>query len=226
MSDAPLEPVDIWQTIAGFRQQGAERSAAVPFHFLVALAKRAATQQGRAKQLLEHKLANAVAACAAKLERVQRPASGMAPSLAGTTALEALADLTRACGQHGVQGTVTNASTAPMHTAPARVELKAAQQHRATWSRLSAEKQLSQALEQPPVNPGPINSHMLVLRSVALMRDASPDYLSRFISYVDTLLALENSDAVRLAPTATAAGGRAKPKPLRATAAKPAPKKK
>jgi hypothetical protein len=32
---------------------------------------------------------------------------------------------------------------------------------------------------------------MLVLRSLGLMRDISPDYLNRFMGYVDTLLVLE-----------------------------------
>jgi hypothetical protein len=34
---------------------------------------------------------------------------------------------------------------------------------------------------------------MLVLRSLGLMRDLSPDYLNRFMGYVDTLLFLEDS---------------------------------
>jgi hypothetical protein len=34
---------------------------------------------------------------------------------------------------------------------------------------------------------------MLVLRSLGLMRDLSPDYLNRFMGYVDTLLILEDS---------------------------------
>ncbi len=33
---------------------------------------------------------------------------------------------------------------------------------------------------------------MLVLRSLGLMRDLSPDYLNRFVGYVDTLLILED----------------------------------
>jgi hypothetical protein len=72
-------------------------------------------------------------------------------------------------------------------------ELKSVRLFRSTWSRLSADKQLNAALDQAPKNAGPINSHMLVLRSLALMREISPDYLSRFISYVDTLVHLEQS---------------------------------
>ena len=53
---------------------------------------------------------------------------------------------------------------------------------------------MNQALEQAPKNAGPINSHALLLRSLALMREISPDYLNRFMSYADTLLCLEQCD--------------------------------
>jgi hypothetical protein len=73
-------------------------------------------------------------------------------------------------------------------------ELKALRKFRNTWSKLSVDKQVTQAIEQAPENAGPINSHMLVLRSLALMRDISPDYLSRFMSYAETLLWLDQAD--------------------------------
>lgn len=75
-----------------------------------------------------------------------------------------------------------------------RPELKTIRNFKNTLSRLSVHKQVAQALEQAPKNAGPINSHMLVLRSLALMRDISPDYLSRFISYADTLLCLDQCE--------------------------------
>jgi hypothetical protein len=40
---------------------------------------------------------------------------------------------------------------------------------------------------------------MLVLRSLALMRDISPDYLSRFISYADALLCLDQGEKEKIA---------------------------
>jgi hypothetical protein len=80
-------------------------------------------------------------------------------------------------------------------------ELKSVRYFRNTWSRLSAEKQVTQALGQAPKNAGPINSHVVALRSLALMRDTSPDYLNRFMSYVDTLLCLDLGDKATL-PTA------------------------
>jgi hypothetical protein len=71
------------------------------------------------------------------------------------------------------------------------LELKTVRESRATWARLSVDKQLALAMKQAPQNAGPINSHMLVLRSLAMMQAISPDYLSRMVSYVDTLLALD-----------------------------------
>ncbi len=62
---------------------------------------------------------------------------------------------------------------------------------RATWARMSVDRQVSQAMKQAPINAGPINSHMLVLRSLAMMQSISPDYLSRMVSYADTLLSLD-----------------------------------
>jgi hypothetical protein len=70
-------------------------------------------------------------------------------------------------------------------------ELKTVRESRATWARMSVDRQLSQAKKQGPENAGPINSHMLVLRSLAMMQEISPDYLSRIVSYVDTLLSLD-----------------------------------
>lgn len=74
-------------------------------------------------------------------------------------------------------------------------ELKALRYFRDTWSTLSAERQLAQALAQGPENAGPLNAHRLVLRALQLMRDVSPDYLRRFMSYADTLLWLERTDS-------------------------------
>jgi hypothetical protein len=98
------------------------------------------------------------------------------------------------------QHTPTNADTRPQANAGARFELKAIRHFRSTWAKLSVDKQVAQALGQAPKNAGPINSHMLVLRSLALMREVSPDYLNRFMSYADTLLSLEQCEKEPPAP--------------------------
>jgi hypothetical protein len=66
-------------------------------------------------------------------------------------------------------------------------------QFRQQLGKISVQKQVTQAIAQAPQNAGPINSHMLVLRSLGLIRDLSPDYLNRFMGYVDTLLFLEDA---------------------------------
>lgn len=80
-------------------------------------------------------------------------------------------------------------------TAPPGRELRSAQRFRDTWSRICAEDEVTQAVEQGPENAGPLNSHRLVLRTLALMRDLSPDYLRRFLSHADTLLWLEQAQS-------------------------------
>ncbi|MBC7729655.1 MAG: DUF2894 domain-containing protein [Microbacteriaceae bacterium] len=72
-------------------------------------------------------------------------------------------------------------------------ELKAVRYFRSTWSRLSVDQQLTRSLARVPENAGPLNSQRLVLRSLQLMREVSPAYLSRFMSYVDTLLWLDQA---------------------------------
>jgi hypothetical protein len=88
----------------------------------------------------------------------------------------------------------TDTGEAPSGTVSPARELKSLRYFRSTWSRLSAEQQLAQALAQAPENAGPLNSHLLVLRALQLMQDVSPDYLQRFMSYADTLLWLEQVD--------------------------------
>jgi DUF2894 family protein len=96
--------------------------------------------------------------------------------------------------QHSPENAVVQAEKHPEENNEARFELKTIRRFRNTWSKLSADTQVAQVLAQPPKNAGPLNSHMLVLRSLASMRDISPDYLNRFMSYADTLLRLDQCE--------------------------------
>ena len=89
--------------------------------------------------------------------------------------------------------------------AGAPTELKALRYFRSTWSRLSVDQQLARSIARQPANAGPLNSHLLVLRSLKLMREVSPDYLRRFVSYVDTLFWLDQA-TVDGAPVPAASG--------------------
>jgi hypothetical protein len=75
--------------------------------------------------------------------------------------------------------------------APAGHELKSAQAFRESWSRIATEEQVTNAVQRGPENAGPLNSHMLVLRTLGLMKSLSPDYLRRFVAHADSLLWLD-----------------------------------
>jgi hypothetical protein len=72
-------------------------------------------------------------------------------------------------------------------------DLKAVTYFRSTWSRLSADRRVTQSLAKVPDNAGPLNSHHLVHRALLLMRELSPEYLNRFMSYVDALLWIDQA---------------------------------
>lgn len=79
-------------------------------------------------------------------------------------------------------------------------DLKTLRQFRSTWTSLSVDRQLSRSKEQVPDNPGPLNSHLLVLRSLKLMQQVSPAYLRRFMSHVEALLWLDQASFGGLPP--------------------------
>jgi DUF2894 family protein len=74
-------------------------------------------------------------------------------------------------------------------------ELRAVRSFRETSARASTQKRVSRAIADHPVDSGPLNSQRLTVESLAIMRQLSPSYLNRFVSYVDTLLWLDQSAA-------------------------------
>ncbi len=195
------EPLDCAAALAWLRQSGAERFDPVQLHYLEALSLRARAQPGSVQRILDGKLAQALADFAARMAQTHSGAS--AQTVPQAAPRETLGELVRSLAQHAAQ----EGDASPADAVGARTELKSVRHFRNTWSKLSAHKQLSKALDLAPKNAGPINSHMLVLRSLALMRDIAPDYLNRFISYADTLLCLEHSDKAKTAPAKPGAEG-------------------
>jgi hypothetical protein len=92
---------------------------------------------------------------------------------------------------------VLGASVRPREAAPDRAaapDTRTVQFFKRTWSRLSADQRLAQSRATLPDNAGPLNSHHLVHRSLTLMRELSPEYLERFVGYVDALQWLEQAN--------------------------------
>ena len=183
--------------VEALRQQGAPQLDPLGFRYIEILEQRASAHQGRVRQVLDAKLATAVSALRQRMHLAQSPGlNPVAPAQAAQP--ETLGDLVRLLAEHS-QDKPDSRSAVPSTTPHA--ELKSVKYFRNTWSKLSAERQVTQAIGQAPKNAGPINSHVVALRSLALMRDTAPDYLNRFMSYVDTLMSLDQSDR----PAVTAA---------------------
>ena len=194
------------QQLDALRAAGAAEQQPVRWHYVQALARRAEAQPDAVRQRLHARLHRLLHELEQTLQQTPvQPAPPSAPTVDAQHA-SPLAELTRYLQQHSQAAhdtahpsSIATAAPAPsaqaQPTPAARSELKSVQNDRRTWSRLSAERQLNRALDQAPSNAGPINSHMVVLRSLSLMRDIAPDYLNRFVSYVDTLLWLEQAEA-------------------------------
>jgi hypothetical protein len=174
---------------------------------IVALERRAAQHQGALRRALEDKLQRLRAAQASHLKAHQAgssPAAGPHDALlsAPGTAQHAtpLADLLAHLANMAqpTAGAPMPSAAAPRlasaHSAhsAAAPELKAIRDYRSTWSHLSAERRLHQALARVPDNAGPLNTQRLLHQALRLMHDTSPAYLLHFMAHAESLLALDS----------------------------------
>lgn len=177
--------------IAALRAQGAQQVDPVRFRYLEALARRAAAHGGEVRQLLDEKLAQALMVYGVQVEQALGDA-GQTPR-ATQPRPGPLAELVRHLERP--RSGMTDGAAIPAEASPAGppAELKALQDFRSTWARLSVDRQLARSLAEVPRNPGPLNSHHLALRALQLMQTLSPAYLQRFLSQVEALLWLEQA---------------------------------
>lgn len=195
--------------IAALHERGAAHFDPVGFHFIEALSRRAARYQGEVRNVLDDRLAEALQNFSERFERAQGEAEssndplpqdgqGSQSPLAALAAYIAQASATDAGA--AIEPDDELAGKAPTDSpAIAAEELKSIRYFRDTWSRLSVDQQLAQAVAQAPENAGPLNSHLLMLRALQRMRDISPEYLNRFLAYADALLWLEQAECGRAA---------------------------
>ncbi len=179
---------ELLELLDALRSAGALRLDPVQWHYLQTLAQRWEQAHGAVRDALELKLRVALADYDAKFQQSQiqsaLPAS-ITPS--PSAALAAFIELNRYI-RNKTQATTAEDASGEGRSAS---EMKSVHQFKQAWSKISTEEKVTQALTQGPENAGPLNSHRLVLRSLALMRDLSPNYLQRFMSHMDTLLWLD-----------------------------------
>lgn len=187
--------------LAALRERGADRRDPVRFRLAQGLARRAAAHAGAARRAIDEKLA----ALLARFDAGDDVPRDDAAPLRERGALAALVD--HAARQKGVAATPVAASRGTPAQAQAHASVTPVAAHagaaadagtvhffKRTWSRLSADQRLAQSRASLPENAGPLNSQHLVHRSLVLMRELSPEYLERFVGYIDALQWLEQSN--------------------------------
>lgn len=230
----PSSPAPVPASLARLAAQADARQA-VRQARLAALARLAEAQPAAIRSVLDERLRVLGEELQAKLAATAPRPSTQAPTAPGPLAelLAYIGQQASAAGPVAItqeNGSATvdrenppKAARPPIGSHAGAPELKAVAYFRDAWSRLSTEQQLTQTLAQAPENAGPMNSQHLVLRSLQAMRDLAPDYLQGFMSYVDTLIWLEQVDPTR-APAKTAGEGEKKLRAgKRATGKRPSP---
>ena len=191
---------DLGAQLADLRLAGADQYDPVTWHYLQGLFERAARHRGEVRRLLDARLAQALQTLRERFAQAQREARQATASPPRSAPRASLGELARALSQPAPETRDAGRDAGSSRVVGNRPELKSVRHFRNTWSKLSVDKQLAKALGRAPKNAGPINSHSLVLRSLALMRELSPDYLNRFMCYADALLCLDQGDQARPAP--------------------------
>lgn len=222
-SDPTTVGEDIDARLDRLRAGAAEKRDVAGWHFIEALARRAAECPLRCRAAILRRLARALDDHESRMARAAAAMhnAGFQPQAAKSLMMPLLEAL----------NAPSNATTPD--TPPLRQDLKAVRHFRRSWARLHTERQLAQALTQAPENAGPLNSQHLLLQAMTRLRGFSPDYLEAFIGYADALLWLEQAgatlEAAKKSPakaTAKASSKAPSRKPLqagRATRAKTAP---
>jgi Protein of unknown function (DUF2894) len=206
MTASPTQPT--WQALlelqATLRAAGAAQWDAMGWHYIECLANRAGQQTGLTQSLLCNKLQQALGELKARGDAAAWTRHGptsaqMTQPTASMVASSPLAALLQEMAPTLADADSSSGADAGAHKhAIWRAESPRVRQFRKQLGQIQVQKQVSQAIAQAPQNAGPINSHMLVLRSLGLMRDASPDYLNRFMAHVDTLLCLDEAGQGKL----------------------------
>ncbi|MEJ8847931.1 DUF2894 domain-containing protein [Variovorax rhizosphaerae] len=186
-------------TLEAWRKQGAHRLDPVRFKFIEAMARRTVAHSGEVRRLLDDKVAGLLRAYGEDLAKAGPPAPRSASVRASPSSEPTrgpLAELVQHIGRQAPSPARSPTAVAGAVPTPEGAgELKSLSYFRSTWSRLSADRRLTQSLAKVPENAGPLNSQHLVHQALTLMRDLSPEYLNRFMAYVDTLLWLEQANA-------------------------------
>lgn len=213
MSEAEPDPQAL---LRDWRREGLWRADPVRFFFLEGLARRLAGQPPAVRARLENRLQAGVVDYAERLaqarEAIAQQASALAvrrPALARQLrALQALGDvrgLQRLTAQAGlpeghdalvrltrhVDELSPTLQAAQAGVVAGREELASVRRFRSAWARSRSQDRLAHAGLRRPSNAGPLNSHALVLQTLELLQQLSPEHLRHVLVQVESLQWLE-----------------------------------
>ena len=200
MSDAVLA-----DKLATLRDAGAPAQDVAGWLHVLSLQERSQAHQGAARALLDSKLSQALDALQARMAAGLLPGAKTAKASCSSSAPpepSALGQLVHTWKTRRTPGQALQ----PTPVQPSSLESPRVRAFREELGKLRTHKQVSHALSQAPLNAGPLNSHMLVLKCMSLMREASPDYLQRLVVYVETLQRLAAAGEVKTAKALPAKG--------------------
>jgi hypothetical protein len=194
---------DVTAWVESVRRSGGARVDPARFHVIEALAQRVPGLQEPVKALVEAKLRKVVGDYTALLE-ARPPAPKISKRLAANAPVSPLAQL----NEHlrGITGKRAAPQAPVLPGEPEdQHELASVRRFRQARERRRSLDQVEKAAARKPVNAGPLNSHALVLQSLSLMRELSPDYLRHFLVHMESLQWL---DQVRERLSATVKHGK------------------
>lgn len=236
----PMSHSDFSAALASLQASGAAQRDPIGFQHMVLLAQRLQAQPGAVQRILAGRLREALARAAASATEAEPTPTATPTSVPATPS--PLAELHRhilaVSGGGGPAPTTATAaarstpSTGPTGPTGLPRELKSLDRFRDTWAKVAADAQVDKALARAPENAGPLNSHLLVLRSLATLRELSPEHLHGVLAQLDALLWLEQATlkptlkpALKAAPkpAPTAKATKARPKPAASPARRSGP---
>jgi len=188
---------DFSAALASLQASGAAQRDPIGFQHMVLMAQRLQTQPGAVQRILAGRLREALARAAASATEAEP--TPIATPIAVPATPSPLAELHRHILAVSGGGPAPTAATAAARSTSSAgptglpPELKSLDRFRGTWAKVAADAQVDKALARAPDNAGPLNSHLLVLRSLAALRELSPEHLHGVLAQLDALLWLEQA---------------------------------
>lgn len=206
------------EALSALKNCGAERFDAVRFHYIESLATRAQQQDSAVASLLVAKAWRALQSYQSSFYTRREEVAALLDQITEhhPDMTEQLQSLFNACEFKAINTLVqrqekaheidtfasltrrlkTTADDSNSLPASSSQELKAVRHFREAQQRHHADKLVTNAILDAPESAGPLNPQKLALRSLAIMREVSPAYLTHFVCYVDTLFWLERLDTL------------------------------